>query len=197
MSGSENIFWRNDNVRRKSWEKSNGHKAGIIWLTGLSGAGKTTIAKKTERVLFQQGFQVVLLDGDRLRNGICSDLSFTNKDRSENIRRVRHIAKLFFDQGNIVLCSFISPFRSDREDARQLFPPKAFMEVYVDCPLNICEQRDPKGLYKKVRGGEIKDFTGISSPYESPSKAELVLNTDIQTVEESTKILLKAIEDNY
>lgn len=165
----------------------NGHRGLVIWLTGLSGAGKTTIATELERQLFQQGRHTYLLDGDILRRGLCSDLGFTAEARRENIRRAGELAALFADAGVIVIAAFISPFRADRERVRAMLPPGNFIEVYVNAPLAVCEQRDVKGLYAKARANQLKEFTGISAPYEAPLQPEIELHTEQFTAQESVR----------
>lgn len=165
-------------------ELRNGHRGCVVWLTGLSSAGKSTIASELERELFNLGRQAYVLDGDNIRHGLCSDLGFTPKDRAENIRRVGEVAKLFTDAGIICITAFISPYRADRHFVRELLPPGHFIEVFVNAPLAVCEQRDPKGLYAKARALEIKEFTGVSAPYEPPVQPELELRTDQLTVAE-------------
>ncbi len=192
---SPNVSWEGGGVDRTLWEQRNGHKAAILWFTGLSGAGKSTVARKVMKSLFDAGCQVMLLDGDNVRHGLCGDLGFSSKDRSENIRRVGEAARLFFEQGNIVVCTFISPFRRDREFVRSLVPPGRFLEVHVKCDLNVCKKRDPKGLYKKAESGEIAEFTGVTSPYEEPEKAEIVVETDVMTVEECDETIKKYLSD--
>ena len=166
-------------------EQRNGHRGLVIWLTGLSGAGKTTIATELERQLFEQGKHTYLLDGDILRHGLCSDLDFSANSRTENIRRAGQVAALFADAGVIVIAAFISPFRADRENVRQILPPGRFVEVFVNAPLSVCEKRDVKGLYAKARANQIKEFTGVSAPYEAPAKAEIELHTDLTTPAEA------------
>ena len=153
------------------------HQPVVLWFTGLSGSGKSTIADAVDHALNTMGVHTYCLDGDNIRTGLCKDLGFSAEDRTENIRRIGEVARLFYDAGLIVLASFISPYRSDRDAVRDLLPPGGFVEIHVDCPLEVCEQRDPKGLYKKARANTISQFTGISSPYEAPLNAELVLNT--------------------
>ena len=182
---SENIFWSHGKVTGGQRAIRNGHLGCVVWLTGLSGAGKSTIATELERELFNLGKHAYVLDGDNIRHGLCSDLGFSPEDRKENIRRVGEIAKLFADAGIICITAFISPYRSDRELVRKMMKPRQFVEVHVDAPLAICEQRDPKGLYAKARANEIKEFTGISAPYEAPLKPEIQLHTDRLTVPES------------
>ena len=166
-------------------EQRNGHRGLVIWLTGLSGAGKTTIATELERQLFHDGKHTYLLDGDILRRGLCSDLSFTADARQENIRRAGEVTALIADAGVIVIAAFISPFRADRERVRQCLPPGRFIEVFVNAPLAVCEQRDVKGLYAKARANQIKEFTGISAPYEAPEKPEIELRTDQMTASQA------------
>ena len=175
---------------------ANGHRGGLVWLTGLSGAGKSTIAMEVERQLFLKGWQVTVLDGDNVRAGLCRDLAFSAEDRSENIRRVGEVGHLFVEAGMLVLTSFISPFRADRDRVRAIGPDD-FHEIYVATQLDECERRDPKGLYKKARAGEIPEFTGIASPYEAPALPELTLVTDGKSVDESVAELLRYIEVTF
>ena len=173
-----NIVWHEGLVTRRMREKRNGHKSVILWFTGLSGSGKSTLAHAVERKLHQKyGCATYVLDGDNVRHGLCSDLGFSNFDRKENIRRIAEVAKLFLNAGIITLTAFISPFRSDREYARSMFLEGEFMEIYCNASLEICERRDVKGLYRRARIGEIKNFTGISSPYEEPFNPEVNLDT--------------------
>src|SRR4029079_16991230 len=166
----------------------------VVWLTGLSGAGKSTIATELERELFSLGKFAYVLDGDNIRHGLGSDLGFSPKDRTENIRRVGEVAKLFADAGVICVTAFISPYRADRDLVRKIIPRDRFIEVFVNAPLDVCEQRDPKGLYAKARAKEIKEFTGISAPYEQPLKPELEVHTDQLTVAESVTRILDYLE---
>lgn len=177
-------------------ERRRGHSGGVVWLTGLSGSGKSTLAKHLERRLFDQGREVLLLDGDSVRLGLCSDLGFTNEDRRENIRRITEVAALMAGQSVLVICSFISPFRNDREQARRQLQEK-FLEVHVDCSLEACEKRDPKGLYARARRKEIENFTGIDSPYEKPLEPDLHLNTEELTSEQCIELLLAEIERRF
>jgi adenylyl-sulfate kinase len=172
-------------------EERNGHPGLVIWLTGLSGAGKTTIATELERQLFNTGRHTYLLDGDILRRGLCKDLGFSSTDRRENIRRVGEVAALFADAGCIAIAAFISPFREDRDTVRRILGPKRFAEVFVNAPLEVCERRDVKGLYAKARAGLLKEFTGVSSPYEPPLEAEVEIRTDQLTVEASVAAILR------
>lgn len=171
-----------------------GQAGAAVWLTGLSGSGKSTLAVAAEAELLRRGRLAYVLDGDNIRHGLNSNLGFSPEDRSENIRRIGEVAKLFADCGVLVFASFISPYRADRRAARALFAPSDFIEVYVQAELDICEQRDPKGLYKKARAGEIPEFTGISAPYEEPERPELVLNTGRHSVAESVAALISHLE---
>ncbi len=177
MNKSSNVVWHNATVTRDRREKLNAHQGAVFWFTGLSGAGKSSLAHAIEERLFQNKIRTVVLDGDNVRHGLCGDLTFSDYDRKENIRRISHLAKLFADNGIVVLTAFISPFLIGRENARKIIG-NDFHELYCDCSIEICEQRDVKGLYKRARAGEIPDFTGISSPYEKPDNPELVINTE-------------------
>lgn len=174
---STNIVWHHATVTRTRREAQNGHRGVIIWFTGLSGAGKSTLAHAVEESLHQGGYRTFVLDGDNVRHGLCSDLAFSTKDRQENIRRIGEMAKLFMEAGIIVLTAFISPYHADRERARAMVKQGDFLEIYCDTPIELCETRDIKGLYKKARAGQIAEFTGISSPYEAPQTPELTVNT--------------------
>lgn len=189
-NNERNIWWHNSTITRKDRERLNGHKGVTIWLTGLSGSGKSTIAQKLEERLFEMGVHTFILDGDNIRFGLNKDLGFSRKDRDENIRRIGEVAKLFTNAGIINIIAFISPYISDRERAREIQPKGDFIEVYVKCPLYICETRDPKGLYKKARAGEIKNFTGINDPYEEPINPELVIDTANLNVENAVNQIL-------
>lgn len=174
---NNNVVWHHATVTRQRREQQNGHRSAILWFTGLSGAGKSTLAHAVEEALHQRGCRTFVLDGDNVRHGLCKDLGFSTADRIENIRRVGEIAKLFMEAGIIVLTAFISPFRADRERVRNMVEHGEFIEIYCDTPLEICEARDTKGLYEKARAGQIPEFTGISSPYETPENPELAVNT--------------------
>ena len=178
---SQNIFWSTGKITREAREQRNRHKGAIIWLTGLSGAGKSTVATELERELFQMGLHTYILDGDNIRHGLSANLGFSPEDRTENIRRVGEVAKLLMDAGALVITAFISPYRDDRRLARSLVNDGEFVEVYVNAPIEVCEQRDSKGLYKKARAGQIANFTGVSAPYEAPEKPDVVVHTDKQT----------------
>ncbi|MEI6391394.1 MAG: adenylyl-sulfate kinase [Verrucomicrobiota bacterium] len=187
---SENIYWNRGKVTADLRAERNGHPGCVVWLTGLSGSGKSTIAIELERELFNLGRQACVLDGDNMRHGLCSDLGFSPGDRKENIRRAGEVARLFADVGIICITAFISPYRSDRELARGIAPPGRFLEVYLKASLEVCEQRDTKGLYAKARRGEIKEFTGISAPYEVPLKPEIELQTDQSGISDCVSAVL-------
>ncbi|WP_423801961.1 adenylyl-sulfate kinase [Neobacillus sp. SAB-20_R2A] len=190
MSKSTNITWHNATITKEDRRAQNGHGSCTLWFTGLSGSGKSTIANAVSNELFRQGINEYVLDGDNIRHGLNKDLGFSEEDRTENIRRIGEVAKLFVDSGQIVTTAFISPFRSDRDNVRALFQEGEFIEVFIDCPLDECERRDPKQLYVKARKGEIKDFTGIDSPYESPENPEIIIRSDLVTVEEAVEQVL-------
>jgi len=190
---AQNIHLQSLSITKDLREKINGHKGQVLWLTGLSGSGKSTIANALEKELYAQGKKTYILDGDNVRHGLNKDLGFTDKDRIENIRRVAEVAKLMCDAGLIVITAFISPFRSEREMARSLFQENDFKEIYISTPLKVAEKRDPKGLYKKARQGKIPNFTGIDSPYEKPTKPDLEINTSKTTLQESVQKILKII----
>lgn len=177
-----NIVWHNATVTRARREARNEHRGAIIWFTGLSGSGKSTLANAVEEALHQRGCRTFVLDGDNVRHGLCGDLGFSVKDRQENIRRISEMAKLFMEAGIIVLTAFISPYREERERVRAMVAQDDFIEIYCNTPIEVCEMRDVKGLYKKARAGEIAEFTGISSPYQAPEAAELILNTDAESL---------------
>ncbi|PTX14229.1 adenylylsulfate kinase [Pontibacter mucosus] len=166
----------------------------LVWLTGLSGSGKSTLALRLEHHLFHQGYKVYLLDGDNIRNGLCRDLGFSEQDRKENIRRVAEVSRLLLDAGMVVICAFISPYAEERELARQIVGPDRFTEVYISCPLQVCEQRDTKGLYAKARAGLIANFTGISAPYEVPPHPDLTIRTDKESIDASLDKLITFVE---
>ena len=184
---STNVVWHHATVTRARRETQNGHRGAIIWFTGLSGSGKSTLAHAVEETLHQQGCHTFVLDGDNVRHGLCGDLGFSNKDRQENIRRIGEVAKLFMEAGAIVLTAFISPYRVDRERVRGMVEHGDFIEIYCDAPIEVCEARDVKGIYKKARAGLIPEFTGISSPYEVPKNPELTVNTGGEKLEACVK----------
>lgn len=182
---SKNIVWHEHTVSKDERERISGHRGCTVWFTGLSGSGKSTLANLLEKALWERGVRAFVLDGDNIRHGLNKDLGFSPKDRTENIRRIGEVAKLFTEAGVINVTAFISPYRADRDLVRGVMKPGDFIEVYVHCDLNECERRDPKGLYKKARAGQIPEFTGISAPYEAPEKPELTVNTTKETPEQS------------
>jgi adenylylsulfate kinase len=192
---NHNIIWHHATVTRERRNQQNEHKSVVLWFTGLSGSGKSTLAHAVEEELHQIGCRTIVLDGDNVRHGLCSDLAFTDNDRKENLRRIAEMSKLFVEAGVITLTAFISPFKEDREKVRNLMPQGDFLEVFVDCSIEVCEKRDVKGMYKRARAGEILNFTGISSPYETPDDAELVIKTDSKTLEESVDEVMKMLID--
>ena len=187
---SQNLKWQQQGVIREMRELSNQHKSVVIWLTGLSGSGKSTVAQHLEKRLFGAACKTYVLDGDNIRHNLCNDLSFSDLDRKENIRRVGEVARLFVDAGTIVISAFISPFQQDRDIARKLFEPGDFIEVYCKASIKTCESRDVKGLYKKARSGDISNFTGISSTYEVPTNPEIVIDTKNTSVEFCTQQII-------
>jgi bifunctional enzyme CysN/CysC len=192
---STNIVWESTEISREMREGRNGHRAAVLWFTGLSGSGKSTVARRLERRLFEQGCQTTYLDGDNVRHGLNGDLGFSPADRKENIRRVAEVARLAFDHGTLTLCTFISPYEADRDFARSLLPEGRFIEVYVKCDLEVLKRRDPKGLYAKALRGEIPEFTGVSSPYEEPTQPEILVETDVQTVDDIVDHILDELAD--
>ncbi len=195
MTTKNNIQWHHATVTRIRREKLNDHKSVTLWFTGLSGAGKSTLAHALEEKLHQMGCLTYVFDGDNVRHGLCSDLGFTKEDRAENIRRIGEMVKLFVDAGIIAMTAFISPFRADRQKVRNLLTDRDFIEIYCKCSLEICEQRDVKGHYRKARAGEIKEFTGISSPYEEPDNPELLLDTGTMPLEQCVDIIIHALAE--
>lgn len=187
---NRNIVWHEANVHKEERKKLNGHGSCIIWFTGLSGSGKSTLSHALDEALYQRQARSYVLDGDNIRHGLNKDLGFSDEARTENIRRIGEVAKLFIDAGLIVMTAFISPFRKDRDIVREIVQEGEFIEIFVKCPLAVCENRDPKGLYKKARNGEIKQFTGIDSPYEEPVNPEFVIETDKMSVDEAVKSIL-------
>jgi bifunctional enzyme CysN/CysC len=192
---SPDVAWEPAELSRSAREARNGHRAAVVWFTGLSGAGKTTLARAVERRLFDAGCQTVLLDGDRVRHGLSGDLTFSPQDRTENIRRVAEVARLFFEQGTIVLCSFISPYAQDRERARALLPEGGFFEVHVRCDVEECRRRDPKGLYARAERGEIDALTGVSAPYEEPEAPELLADTQTTSADDLAERVVALLRD--
>jgi len=183
-------------ITRKDREKLKGHRSFILWFTGLSGSGKSTLSHSVEEALFNMGIHTYVLDGDNIRKGLNKDLGFSEEDRRENIRRIGEVAKLFLDAGIVVLTAFISPYRRDRDFVRKLVGEGNFVEIYVKCPLEVCERRDPKGLYKKAREGIIKNFTGIDAPYEEPLNPEITVETDKLTPDECVKKIINYLQNN-
>ena len=181
---SENVTWHDSAVTREAREERRGHRGAVLWFTGLSASGKSTLAVEVEKALFREGYFSYVLDGDNVRHGLNGDLGFTAEDRTENIRRIGEVAKLFAESGALCLTAFISPYRADRDRVRELMSRSSdFVEVHVSCPVEVCEERDPKGLYKKARAGEISNFTGIDAPYEAPDAPEIVIETNVYDVE--------------
>ena len=192
-----NVFWQRGTVSREDREARRGHRGCVLWFTGLSASGKSTLAQCVEERLFEEGYFTYVLDGDNMRHGLSGDLGFSPEDRTENIRRVGEVAKLFAESGAIVATAFISPYRRDRRRVRDLMTRDGdFIEVFVSCPLEVCERRDPKGLYHRARAGEIKDFTGIDAPYEAPEAAELVVETQDREIEECVDQILEHLRRN-
>ena len=188
-----NITWHETTVTAEDREKLLNQKGCVIWFTGLSGSGKSTLANAVEQVLHQQRHHTYVLDGDNVRHGLNKNLGFSPEDREENIRRVGEVAKLFADAGTVVMTAFISPYRADRDQARALIADGRFVEVFVDCPLEVCEERDTKGLYKKARAGEIKEFTGISAPYEPPLNPEVTIDSAELSIEECAEAVVSVL----
>ena len=190
---SSHVVWEQSLVTRQDREALNGHKSFVLWFTGLSGSGKSTLAHEVEKKLYECGFRTFVLDGDNVRHGLSSNLSFSEDDRKENIRRIGEAAKLMTEAGIIALTAFISPFKADREMVRALFPHGEFIEVYCNAPLDVCESRDVKGLYKKARAGEIKNYTGIDSPYEAPINPEMSVATGSDELELCAEQVLETL----
>jgi adenylylsulfate kinase len=192
---NQHTVWHDPSVYRKDREEMNGHKSVIVWFTGLSGSGKSTLAHALEDTLHKNNIRTFVLDGDNVRHGLCKDLGFSNDDRTENIRRIGEVSNLMLEAGVIVLTAFISPFIKDRNIVRELVAEGEFIEVYCDAPLDVCELRDVKGLYKKARAGEVAEFTGISSPYEAPNDPEIVLDTENQSIQNSVEFILAFLKE--
>jgi adenylylsulfate kinase len=191
---SRNIVWSHSLVSAEERAAVVGHRPATLWFTGLSGSGKSTVANEVERRLFARGVVAYVLDGDNVRHGLNADLGFSPEDREENIRRIGEVCRLFHDAGLVVLTAFISPYRADRERVRAIHPEGGFVEVHVDTPVEVCEARDPKGLYVKARAGEIPDFSGVSAPYEPPESPELRLATGEQSLDESASAVIAHLE---
>lgn len=195
MSKPHNIIWHDSSITKEDRRKQNNHSSFVLWFTGLSGSGKSTIANALAKELYDRNIRNYVLDGDNIRNGLNRDLSFSDEDRTENIRRISEVSKLFVDNGTVVLTAFISPFLQDREKAKEIVSEEEFIEIFVSCPLEECEKRDPKGLYGKARKGEIPDFTGIDSPYEEPVSPPLTIHTNEQSVTESVEVILNYLKN--
>ena len=191
---SSNVIYHQASVTRQRRNKLNNHRSIVLWFTGLSGSGKSTLAHALEEKLFQKSCRTFVLDGDNVRHGLNSNLDFSEAGRTENIRRISEVSKLMLESGLIVMTAFISPFNKDRNDARKLISNNDFIEIYCKASLQVCEKRDVKGLYKRARAGEIKNYTGIDSPYEAPQNPELIIDTDQKTIEESISIIIKFLE---
>lgn len=191
-----NITWHQHNVTSQERQKLNGHKGAVLWFTGLSGSGKSTVANAVDRLLHDRGIHTYVLDGDNIRMGLNKNLDFSPDDRTENIRRIGEVAKLFAEAGTLVLTAFIAPFKRDRDQVRQIMSEGQFVEVYVNASLETCESRDPKGLYKKARAGEIKGFTGLDAPYEAPEPGDIVLDSDSKSIEELASEVIRYLESN-
>lgn len=195
MAKATNITWHETQIKKEDRRRLNGHSSAVLWFTGLSGAGKSTLSVAVEQELHGRGIRTYILDGDNIRHGLNKNLGFSPEDRKENIRRIGEVSKLFVDAGVMVLTAFISPYRADRDMVRELVEDNEFVEIYVNCPLEACEQRDPKGLYKKARNGEIQNFTGIDAPYEAPEHPELVVETDKQPLEQAVEQVIRFLEE--
>lgn len=191
---ASNLTWHQTTITKQERRNQNGHGSCVLWFTGLSGSGKSTIANAVSSELFRHGINEYVLDGDNIRHGLNKDLGFSEQDRTENIRRIGEVAKLFVDSGKIVTTAFISPFQADRDQVRELFNDDEFFEIHIDCPLEECEKRDPKQLYAKARRGEIKDFTGINSPYEEPENPDLVIHTNLLSIQESVEVIIHFLQ---
>ncbi|QRZ94024.1 adenylyl-sulfate kinase [Bacillus subtilis] len=195
MTHNPNIIWHPAAISKSDRQSLNGHKSCVLWFTGLSGSGKSVLANAVDEKLYRRGIQSYVLDGDNIRHGLNKDLGFQTRDRIENIRRIGEVAKLFVDSGQMILTAFISPFREDRDMVRALFPKDEFFEIYVKCPLHVCEQRDPKGLYKKARNGEIKHFTGIDSPYEAPISPDFIIESDQISISDGADLIINELQN--
>jgi len=189
-----NLVWHRGTVNLNDRERRNGHQAAVVWFTGLSGSGKSTVAHLVEQKVFDRGCQVYVLDGDNVRHGLCSDLGFEEADRIENIRRIGEAVRLFLDAGIIVLTAFISPYMRDRQQVSSIVGAERYLEVFCDCPVTICEERDAKGLYKRARAGEIQNFTGISAPYEKPIEPSLRLETNVVEAESAALMVVELLK---
>ena len=196
MSESNNITWHDSEVTKEERQNRNGHKSAVIWFTGLSGSGKSTVSVALEKALFNEGKQTYCLDGDNVRHGLNKNLGFSPEDRTENIRRIGEVAKLMVDAGSITVTAFISPYKQDRDNVRAILEDDEFIEVYTKCSVEECENRDPKGLYKKARSGEIPEFTGISAPYEAPDHPEIILDTEHESINQSVDRVIQYLKQH-
>ncbi len=196
MSESNNITWHDSEVTKEERQNRNGHKSAVIWFTGLSGSGKSTVSVALEKALFNEGKQTYRLDGDNVRHGLNKNLGFSPEDRTENIRRIGEVAKLMVDAGSITVTAFISPYKQDRDNVRAILEDDEFIEVYTKCSVEECENRDPKGLYKKARSGEIPEFTGISAPYEAPDHPEIILDTEHESINQSVDRVIQHLKQH-
>ena len=196
MSESNNITWHDSEVTKEERQNRNGHKSAVIWFTGLSGSGKSTVSVALEKALFNEGKQTYRLDGDNVRHGLNKNLGFSPEDRTENIRRIGEVAKLMVDAGSITVTAFISPYKQDRDNVRAILEDDEFIEVYTKCSVDECENRDPKGLYKKARSGEIPEFTGISAPYEAPDHPEIILDTEHESINQSVDRVIQYLKQH-
>ena len=196
MSESNNITWHDSEVTKEERQNRNGHKSAVIWFTGLSGSGKSTVSVALEKALFNEGKQTYRLDGDNVRHGLNKNLGFSPEDRTENIRRIGEVAKLMVDAGSITVTAFISPYKQDRDNVRAILEDDEFIEVYTKCSVEECENRDPKGLYKKARYGEIPEFTGISAPYEAPDHPEIILDTEHESINQSVDRVIQYLKQH-
>ncbi|MCE7791143.1 adenylyl-sulfate kinase [Salipaludibacillus sp. CUR1] len=194
-TASANIHWHSSVVTKQERQDLNGHKSCILWFTGLSGSGKSTLANALHKKLYEERVNSFVLDGDNIRHGLNKDLGFKPEDRQENIRRIGEVSKLFVENGSIVLTAFVSPYRDDRDLARRMVEKEEFIEIYVQCPVEECEKRDPKGLYKKARKGEIPEFTGISAPYEEPVDPEITVSSDRISIEQSVEQIIDYLKN--
>jgi adenylylsulfate kinase len=197
VAKKRNLTWHNGLVSRTDREHNHGHRGATVWFTGLSASGKSTIAHHLEQLLFKRGCSTYVFDGDNVRHGLCSDLSFSEDARSENIRRIGEMSKLFVDAGIIALTAFISPNQRDRDRIRDLLGEGNYFEIFVNCPIEVCEKRDPKGIYARARAGEIKNFTGISAPYEEPDNPHLVIRSDQEQAMDSARRVLDLLKQNH
>ena len=193
--GKNNVTWFNGYLSREDRERLHGHKGAVIWFTGLSASGKSTIARHLEKMLYNKGCSTYVFDGDNVRHGLCGDLGFSAEDREENIRRIGEMVNLYVDAGIIAIAAFISPYRKDRESIRELVGADRFMEIYIECPVDVCASRDQKGIYEKARLGNIKEFTGISAPYEPPENPALVIHSDQEDAMEASQRVLGLIKE--